>query len=79
MSYVFTAWVCFILFLEYKSIAALRLRFLSDEKRRPDQFTVSSFYTLKKAPYVVILLPFHDVAPDSRLWYCKYLIRALTP
>lgn len=41
MSYVFTGWVCFILFMEYKSIAALRLKFLSDEKRRPDQFTVS--------------------------------------
>lgn len=41
MSYVFTAWVCFILFVEYRSIAAMRLKFLSDEKRRPDQFTVS--------------------------------------
>lgn len=46
MAYVFTAWVCFILFVEYKSIAALRLKFLSDENRRPDQFTVSNFTSL---------------------------------
>lgn len=47
IAYVFTAWVCYILFMEYKSIAELRLKFLSDENRRPDQFTVSHSSTFK--------------------------------
>ncbi|CAN6558532.1 unnamed protein product [Malus baccata var. baccata] len=40
MSYVFTFWTCFVLYHEYKTVAAKRLQFLASEKRRPDQFTV---------------------------------------
>ncbi|XP_057719368.1 CSC1-like protein At4g02900 [Arachis stenosperma] len=40
MSYLFSFWTCFTLYREYKIIAAMRLRFLASERRRPDQFTV---------------------------------------
>ncbi|XP_004493651.1 CSC1-like protein At4g02900 [Cicer arietinum] len=40
MSYVFSAWTCYSLYKEYRIIAAMRLRFLASERRRPDQFTV---------------------------------------
>ncbi|RLN24505.1 hypothetical protein C2845_PM07G10380 [Panicum miliaceum] len=40
MAYVFTFWTCYVLLREYEIIAQMRLRFLSSEKRRPDQFTV---------------------------------------
>ncbi|XP_057966644.1 CSC1-like protein At4g02900 isoform X2 [Malania oleifera] len=40
MAYVFTFWTCFVLYKEYKIIAAMRLHFLASESRRPDQFTV---------------------------------------
>lgn len=56
MSYVFTAWVCYILFMEYKAIAALRLRFLCDEQRRPDQFTVRLFFYISHSPYCICSL-----------------------
>ncbi|ONM62398.1 calcium permeable stress-gated cation channel 1 [Zea mays] len=40
MAYVFTFWTCYVLLREYEVVAKMRLRFLSSEKRRPDQFTV---------------------------------------
>ncbi|KAJ7550515.1 hypothetical protein O6H91_07G104400 [Diphasiastrum complanatum] len=40
MTYVFTAWTCFMLYIEYKTVAGMRFRFLATEHRRPDQFTV---------------------------------------
>ncbi|EOX94833.1 ERD (early-responsive to dehydration stress) family protein [Theobroma cacao] len=40
MSYVFTLWTFYVLYTEYKAVAAMRLRFLASENRRPDQFTV---------------------------------------
>jgi hypothetical protein len=40
MAYVFTGWTCFILFKEYKTIAAMRLQFQSNDRRHPEQFTV---------------------------------------
>ncbi|KAL5792980.1 hypothetical protein ACOSP7_001574 [Xanthoceras sorbifolium] len=40
MFYVFTLWTCYVLHEEYKTITAMRLRFLASENRRPDQFSV---------------------------------------
>ncbi|XP_014495664.1 CSC1-like protein At4g02900 [Vigna radiata var. radiata] len=40
ISYVFSSWTCYSLYKEYKNVAAMRLRFLAAESRRPDQFTV---------------------------------------
>ncbi|XP_031262306.1 calcium permeable stress-gated cation channel 1-like isoform X2 [Pistacia vera] len=40
LAYVFTFWTCYVLMKEYEKVAAMRLQFLSAEKRRPDQFTV---------------------------------------
>ncbi|XP_022759718.1 CSC1-like protein At4g02900 isoform X1 [Durio zibethinus] len=40
MSYVFTLWTFYVLYAEYKAVAAMRLRYLASENRRPDQFTV---------------------------------------
>lgn len=42
MAYVFTFWTCYVLLKEYEIVASMRLQFLETEKRRPDQFTVSS-------------------------------------
>jgi hypothetical protein len=40
MAYAFTFWTCYVLLREYEKVAAMRLQFLSSERRRPDQFTV---------------------------------------
>ncbi|XP_010522696.1 PREDICTED: CSC1-like protein At4g02900 isoform X2 [Tarenaya hassleriana] len=40
MTYVFSIWTCYTLYMEYKTVATMRLRYLAAEKRRPDQFTV---------------------------------------
>ncbi|KAA3475019.1 CSC1-like protein isoform X1 [Gossypium australe] len=40
MSYVFALWTFYVLYVEYKEVAAMRLRYLASENRRPDQFTV---------------------------------------
>jgi hypothetical protein len=42
MAYVFTFWVCFMLYKEYSNVAFMRLHFLASQKRRADQFTVST-------------------------------------
>ncbi|KAJ3694473.1 hypothetical protein LUZ60_009953 [Juncus effusus] len=40
MAYVFTFWTFYVLYMEYKKVASMRLSFLASEERRPDQFTV---------------------------------------
>ncbi|KAL9305850.1 unnamed protein product [Arabidopsis thaliana] len=40
MAYAFTFWTCYVLMKEYEKVAAMRLAFLQNEQRRPDQFTV---------------------------------------
>ncbi|CAM6040397.1 unnamed protein product [Sphagnum compactum] len=40
VSYIFTAWTCYMLYLEYRTITNMRRRFQDDDHRRPDQFTV---------------------------------------
>ncbi|KAL3682930.1 hypothetical protein R1sor_000952 [Riccia sorocarpa] len=39
-AYLYTAWVGWLLFKEYRSIAALRFSFLASQIARPDQFTI---------------------------------------
>lgn len=41
MTYVFSMWTCYTLYMEYKTVANMRLRHLASESRRPDQLTVS--------------------------------------
>jgi calcium permeable stress-gated cation channel len=41
MSYVFTFWTFFVLYHEYKVVTTMRLRFLANQNRRPDQYTVN--------------------------------------
>lgn len=41
MTYVFSMWACYVLYMEYKTVATMRLRHLASETRRPDQLTVS--------------------------------------
>ncbi|GKV27836.1 hypothetical protein SLEP1_g36960 [Rubroshorea leprosula] len=40
VAYIFSFWTMYVLYIEYKTVAAMRLRFLASENRRPDQFTV---------------------------------------
>ncbi|KAG2239164.1 hypothetical protein Bca52824_090024 [Brassica carinata] len=40
MAYAITFWTCFMLKREYKNIALMRLQFLANDERRPNQFTV---------------------------------------
>ncbi|KAJ4829129.1 hypothetical protein Tsubulata_011814 [Turnera subulata] len=40
MLYAFTFWTFFVMYMEYKAVTNMRLRFLASESRRPDQFTV---------------------------------------
>ncbi|TVU19271.1 hypothetical protein EJB05_35410 [Eragrostis curvula] len=40
MSYVFTFWTFYVLYHEYKVVTTMRLRFLANQNRRPDQYTV---------------------------------------
>ncbi|KAI5067274.1 hypothetical protein GOP47_0017802 [Adiantum capillus-veneris] len=40
MAYVFAAWVCAMLYIEYKTVTLMRLNFHDAQDRRPDQFTV---------------------------------------
>ncbi|KAJ0250164.1 CSC1-like protein [Hirschfeldia incana] len=40
MTYVFSMWACYVLYMEYKTVATMRLRHLASETRRPDQLTV---------------------------------------
>ncbi|XP_061352196.1 calcium permeable stress-gated cation channel 1-like [Gastrolobium bilobum] len=40
MAYAFTFWTCYVLLKEYEKVESMRLQFLAEERRRPDQFTV---------------------------------------
>ncbi|KAK4486325.1 hypothetical protein RD792_008996 [Penstemon davidsonii] len=40
MEYLFTFWVCYMLYKEYERVASMRLNFLASKDRRPEQFTV---------------------------------------
>ncbi|KAJ4953008.1 hypothetical protein NE237_029840 [Protea cynaroides] len=40
MAYLFTLWICFMLYKEYDRVAFMRLHFLASQHRRVDQFTV---------------------------------------
>ncbi|XP_047043405.1 CSC1-like protein At4g02900 [Lolium rigidum] len=40
MAYVFTFWTFYVLYHEYKVVTTMRLRFLANQNRRPDQYTV---------------------------------------
>ncbi|GAA0149811.1 hypothetical protein Leryth_005437 [Lithospermum erythrorhizon] len=40
MEYVFTFWICFMLYKEYDRVASMRLKFLASRSRRAEQFTV---------------------------------------
>ncbi|CAN8324560.1 unnamed protein product [Cochlearia groenlandica] len=40
MAYGITFWTCFMLKREYQNIALMRLQFLANDQRRPNQFTV---------------------------------------
>ena len=44
MGYVFTFWTFYVLYHEYKVITTMRLRFLANQSRRPDQFTVRNIF-----------------------------------
>eukprot|EP00250_Pteridium_aquilinum_P020870 c24973_g1_i1 orf=201-2528(+) len=40
LAYVYTAWVCGVLYMEYKAVMLMRLNFIDTQDRRPEQFTV---------------------------------------
>ncbi|KAG4992257.1 hypothetical protein JHK87_025714 [Glycine soja] len=40
LEYLFTIWICILLYKEYDKIASMRLHFLASQWRRVDQFTV---------------------------------------
>ncbi|KAK3135669.1 hypothetical protein QOZ80_5BG0421950 [Eleusine coracana subsp. coracana] len=40
MAYVFTFWTFYVLYHEYKVVTTMRLRFVANQNRRPDQYTV---------------------------------------
>ncbi|KAL6985662.1 hypothetical protein U1Q18_019037 [Sarracenia purpurea var. burkii] len=40
MEYLFTFWICFMLYKEYDNVASMRLNFLASQRRRAEQFTV---------------------------------------
>ncbi|KAF2308832.1 hypothetical protein GH714_021493 [Hevea brasiliensis] len=40
LQYLFTVWICFMLYKEYDIVASMRLRFLASQRRRAEQFTV---------------------------------------
>ncbi|WCJ29042.1 ERD (early-responsive to dehydration stress) family protein [Euphorbia peplus] len=48
LEYLFTVWICFMLYKEYDNIASMRLRFLASQRRRAEQFTV----VVRNVPHV---------------------------
>ncbi|XP_039029835.1 CSC1-like protein At1g32090 isoform X1 [Hibiscus syriacus] len=40
LQYLFTVWICYMLYKEYDNIAKMRLQFLAAQSRRAEQFTV---------------------------------------
>ncbi|KAG9454408.1 hypothetical protein H6P81_007312 [Aristolochia fimbriata] len=54
MAYLFTAWICYVLYKEYDRVAFMRLHFLASQNRRVDQYTV----VLRNVPRV----PGHSIS-----------------
>lgn len=52
MAYVFTFWTCYVLLKEYEIVESMRLHFIATERRRPDQFTVSSHQLIYMSLYI---------------------------
>ncbi|KAK8269517.1 hypothetical protein V6Z12_D11G134700 [Gossypium hirsutum] len=65
MSYVFALWTFYVLYVEYKEVAAMRLRYLASENRRPGQFTV--VYNANKLAKLV------QKKKSLQNWYTYYL------
>ncbi|CAJ1931004.1 unnamed protein product [Sphenostylis stenocarpa] len=40
LEYLFTIWICFLLYKEYDNVASMRLHFMASQRRRVEQFTV---------------------------------------
>ncbi|XVF52263.1 hypothetical protein PTKIN_Ptkin05aG0005100 [Pterospermum kingtungense] len=40
LQYLFTIWICYMLYKEYDNVATMRLQFLASQRRRAEQFTV---------------------------------------
>ncbi|XVF52091.1 hypothetical protein PTKIN_Ptkin04bG0237100 [Pterospermum kingtungense] len=40
LEYLFTAWICYLLYKEYDNVATMRLHFLASQRIRAEQFTV---------------------------------------
>ncbi|XVE65375.1 hypothetical protein DITRI_Ditri07aG0175700 [Diplodiscus trichospermus] len=40
LEYLFTIWICYMLYKEYDNVATMRLQFLASQSRRAEQFTV---------------------------------------
>lgn len=40
LEYLFTLWICYMLYKEYDNVAHMRLNFLASQRRRAEQFTV---------------------------------------
>ncbi|KAA8525709.1 hypothetical protein F0562_007564 [Nyssa sinensis] len=40
MEYLFTFWICYLLYKEYDRVASMRLNFMASQRRRAEQFTV---------------------------------------
>ncbi|WVZ11219.1 hypothetical protein V8G54_015749 [Vigna mungo] len=40
LEYLFTLWICFLLYKEYDYVATMRLHFMASQRRRVEQFTV---------------------------------------
>ncbi|XP_039001367.1 CSC1-like protein At1g32090 [Hibiscus syriacus] len=54
LQYLFTFWICFMLYKEYDTVATMRLLFLASERRRAEQFTVA----VRNVPHI----PGHSIA-----------------
>lgn len=48
MEYLFTMWICYMLYKEYHNVALMRLHFLASQHRRVEQFTV----VVRNVPHV---------------------------
>ncbi|KAK8485158.1 hypothetical protein V6N13_076835 [Hibiscus sabdariffa] len=54
LEYLFTFWICFMLYKEYDNVATMRLHFLASERIRAEQFTVA----VRNVPQI----PGHSIA-----------------
>ncbi|OMO87830.1 hypothetical protein CCACVL1_08742 [Corchorus capsularis] len=48
LEYLFTFYICYMLYKEYDNIATMRLQFLASQRRRAEQFTV----TVRNVPHI---------------------------